>query len=138
MVVKNLSAKSRQSFCIILFSVIVIIVLCIVLGLTIFLSNQTSNMLSDCVVSTKEQAVEIALPFAQVYAQENNRIITVVACNVVYFDSRPSWTVGVTFKVVEKANNALIGQYYVFGYTVSIWADTGEIQQNEAQFLPYY
>jgi hypothetical protein len=124
-----LSAKSKKSSLVILFSVVIIIVLCLVLGLTILLNNQRPPLLSDCVVSTKERAVEIALPFAQEYAQENNRTITTAGSDVFYIDSRPCWDVGITFEAIKPAEKELHSdQYFISGYSVSIWGDTGEIR----------
>ncbi|MCL2135666.1 MAG: hypothetical protein FWH37_09030 [Candidatus Bathyarchaeota archaeon] len=77
---------------------------------------------------TLDKAIEIALPLAQVYAQENNRTPTTLSSNC-YFDARPCWDIIVNFEVMEKETGEPFSeQYGVCGYYICIWADTGEIQ----------
>jgi hypothetical protein len=109
----------------------VVITLCIVIvSLTTIFNSQRSSMLPDCVVSTKDEAIKNALPLAQTYAQENNRTITTIGSKVVYVNDRPYWGVTINFKDLEKNENGAPSQQWIYGYYVSIWADTGEIQHH--------
>jgi hypothetical protein len=77
---------------------------------------------------TLDKAVEIALPLAQTYAQENNRTTTTLT-STCYLDTRPSWDVIINFEVIETEKGEPISeQCGISGYYIGIWADTGEIR----------
>ena len=79
-----------------------------------------------------DQAIEIALPFAQMYAQENNRVITTkVSVDAGYVNSRPGWQVDIFFEPIAYDKHSV--QYYIYGYAVLIWGDTGEIRHHGEQ-----
>lgn len=112
---------------VILISVILIVAVCIFGGSTIG-NNQGSNTRPNGFVSTENQAVEIALPLAQTYAQENNRTTTTLT-STCYLDTRPSWDVIINFEVIETEKGEPISeQCGISGYYIGIWADTGEIR----------
>ena len=124
--------KSKKTFAILVLSA-VIIVSSLILCLTI-INDQESIMLPNCAVSTKVDAVEKALPFAQVYAQENNRTITTVDSEVFYVHDRPCWQITINFKAVKNHEHAFRDHPYgVYAYCVLIWADTGEVQAYNEQ-----
>jgi uncharacterized protein YpmB len=79
---------------------------------------------------TLDKAIEIALPLAQAYAQENNRIITTITSSC-YLDSRSCWCFDINFEAIKSDKiDSSGGQYWIIGYQVSVWADTGEIQSH--------
>ncbi|MDR2204520.1 MAG: hypothetical protein LBE76_09580 [Nitrososphaerota archaeon] len=79
-----------------------------------------------------DQAFEIALPFAQAYAQENNRTITTnVSVYAGYVNSRPSLQIDIYFEPIAYDQHSV--QYYIHSYAVTIWGDTGEIRHHGEQ-----
>jgi len=80
-----------------------------------------------------DQAFELALPFVQVYAQENNRTITTNVCIYAgYVNSRPTWIIEMNFETINDKQKHDV-QYYIYGYAVLIWGDTGEIRDHGVQ-----
>jgi hypothetical protein len=79
---------------------------------------------------TLDKAIEIALPLAQAYAQENNRTITTIISSC-YLNARSSWDFDIIFETIKSDKiDSSGGQYWIIGYQVSVWADTGEIQRH--------
>jgi hypothetical protein len=105
-------------------------------------NSQESNAVS---VSTAEEAVTIAMPLVEQYANENNRTITTVEAT--FSDSshphrllgeiendtihRPHWEVEIEFKLLNDIDTGV--QYWIHGYYVEVWADTGEIRHHNEQ-----
>ncbi len=103
---------------------------------------------------TEEEALKIAMPLIEQYANENNRtIITVNASfypssrdlsgsrggssledlgkeNVTWLSS-PCWQIDARFDPVKYEDDH--EQYYTTGYCVLIWADNGEIRSGGPQ-----
>ena len=106
----------------------------------------------NCTSLTQQQAIDMAMPIIEKYAEENNRTITNITATLAlsrddgtrggptfeevfamdlppgkshdqywYF---PAWTVRATFDSFTNENL----QYWIVGYTVTIWADTGLIK----------
>jgi autonomous glycyl radical cofactor GrcA len=133
-VVKNLGTKKFAYFFILLS--VIIIVLCLFLGLAI--NRQESGRsggsvsVDAMVVSTGDQAIELALPFAQAYAEEHD--FDIFTTKAAFIESTKSyWLVEVEFKVVESFVKS-------HGYEVAVWADTGEIYhhgQMSIRFWPW-
>ena len=96
--------------------------------------NARSNSISasdENITITVEQAIELAMPLAEEYAQENNRTITtmVEASLSNYVDSRPSWQIDIKFEAVQKGAEYWKNvQYWIDAYQVLVWADTGDIK----------
>jgi len=88
---------------------------------------------------SKEQAINIALPYIQQYVQEKNRVIESLDAEL-HFDRDwdgtrgdiyiiyPEWTVDANF---TKSPSDL----WVFGYTVSVWADKGQVSRSIPQCI---
>ena len=90
---------------------------------------------------TKEEAIDIAMPHIEAYANENNRIIESV--NVTFWSNvkdiwvsrgdrssmYPEWAVNATFNISEADKN----RPQITGYCVLIWADNGEIRSEGPQ-----
>jgi regulatory protein YycI of two-component signal transduction system YycFG len=92
------------------------------------------NLSKENVKITVDKAIETALPLAQTYAQKNNRTITGIysVCNLdSYLDYRPWWQITIEFEDGERIGD----QRWVAGYTVRMWGDTGEIQDNQTSLL---
>jgi hypothetical protein len=98
-------------------------------------STPTPTLLSEA------QVVELAMPYIEQYAAENNRTVTTVAAkfsptvknNMLLsipgstpqpVESFPGWFVDAYFVLVSKDTGA---QYWIFGYQVLLRADTAEI-----------
>ena len=78
----------------------------------------------------KEQAVNVAMPYINQYAKENNRTVTVV--DAVFYELRgigPVWDV---FGAYERTD-VTGAQYWIIGYKVTVSADSGQIYQQQAQ-----
>lgn len=80
---------------------------------------------------SEEQAVSVALGYAQNYAEEHGRTIKAVNATLEFINDMEGfrggtyvfyfhWSVTVTFE--ESENDP-----YIFGYQVSLWADTGRV-----------
>jgi hypothetical protein len=83
---------------------------------------------------SKEEAINLAMPYFQDYASANNRTIKSI---YTYFDyvpdyrglrgsvsqTYPVWEITASYVGVVNYNNP---ETWIVGYTVSIWADTGE------------
>lgn len=80
---------------------------------------------------SEEQAVNIALGYAQSYAEEHGRTIKTVDATLYFANDQSGyrggkyvfyfhWSVTVTFE--ESVNDP-----YIFGYQASLWADTGRV-----------
>lgn len=96
---------------------------------------------------SSDQAYRIAIPYIREYAKENNRLI--LSIEVTFWNSSkdlagqrgntslfyPEWEVSGGFaKDLFDTKNSFHGYPYgVFGYSVLIWADTGEIRSKGAQ-----
>jgi antitoxin component of RelBE/YafQ-DinJ toxin-antitoxin module len=103
-------------------------------SITINPLTNAPNLSKENVKITVDEAIEIALPLAQTYAQKNNRTITTIhsTCNLdSYLDSRPWWQITIGFEDGERIGS----QMWVAGYTVRIWGDTGEIQDTQTNML---
>jgi hypothetical protein len=127
-----LGINSKQLFISVIVLSITITTLCIALDIT--LNNQKSTTLPNFVVPTKTHAIDLALPIAQAYAQENNRTITTVNSNIFYVDSRPTWQIDIHFEPIHTHEKAIQGHPYgIYAYCVAIWGDTGEIRHHNEQ-----
>jgi len=84
--------------------------------------------------NTVARAIEIAIPIAEEYIEENNRTITtmVEASLTNHTDSRPLWQIDVKFEPVKNGDYRDV-QHWIDAYTVSIWADTCEIRSHSAR-----
>jgi hypothetical protein len=124
LLVKKLSASGKKFFPIILISVILTIAVCIVVGSTIGIS-QESNMQPNGPVSTEKQAVGIALSLAQEYIQnsDQHKDYSIVTTKAVFEEvDRSYWFVEIGFKVERDECRCIPAS----GYAVAVWADTGE------------
>ena len=86
---------------------------------------------------TKEEAVNIAMPYIDQYATENNR--TIANVTAIFFKSfnsgnRSGWNVNAEFVQVcgpvdiwTNTSAPNDPQYWIIGYQVSVYADGGEI-----------
>ena len=84
-----------------------------------YLKIQT-DVVTNGLVSTADQALEIAMPIVEQYAKENNRTITTVEATL---RQSSHWFIEVGFEAVEgKGYHDRSG-----AYQVSMWADSGEI-----------
>jgi hypothetical protein len=129
--------KSKKSvwslFMLIVFSVILAVSLC--LAFNPIGDIQNSNALSAGLLSasdgrslvevkiTADEAVKIAIPFAEQFAQENNLTITNTAEPSLINDDRPEWYIEVEFEAVTGRGHL----DYINAYQIAVWADTGEI-----------
>jgi hypothetical protein len=98
-------------------------------------THQPDTVPEGCISS--DQAYSIAIPYIKEYAQETNRVI--VRIDVSFsndypdadglrgepFLRYPMWEVSAYFPTLE--------EYGVFGYSVFIWADTGQLFNKGAQ-----
>jgi hypothetical protein len=91
-------------------------------------NNGVSNPANYAV--TKEEAISLAMTYIEPYARENNRTIESINATLWYVSdykgSRgnssqvyPEWEVSAKFDGLKD---------YVFGYSVLVWADNGEIR----------
>ncbi len=120
---------------------ILLTVICVsVIGFFLFFNLQNNDQ-----VSTAEEALNIAKPLIEQYAEENNRTITSMEATL--RDSSPPisslgeieadtshrshWDVEADFEPVNDVESGL--QHWIYGYHVDVWADTGEIRYHEAQ-----
>jgi len=69
-------------------------------------------------------AIEIAYPFAQKYAQENNLTITTTNSWTGEEYSRPAWMIDIQFDNINQG---------FYSYCIFIWGDTGEIRWHREQ-----
>lgn len=107
----------------------IILVLCI--GFTVFFVffNPEATIQESIAVKgpvlTDEQAIKIAMPSIEQYASENNR--TIKSVNATFYNSTSTkgaaWEVFARFDLVREP----AAQHWINGYTVSIWANNGEI-----------
>ena len=101
---------------------------------------------------SKEEALSIAMPIIDKYAQENNRTITSVDASLGQTStmsditghfanpshpmaSNPSWLINAQFATIGDPNsirlpngtNPTNDQYWITGYQVSLWANNGQV-----------
>jgi len=101
-----------------------------------YLEKQTELATTKGLVSTANQAIEIAMPIVELYAKENNRTITsMVDATLSYDDSMPIWLVDVEFEAIKSLAEEPWRdlQFWIDVYQVSIWADTGEIRYHDVK-----
>jgi hypothetical protein len=107
--------------------------------------NQTSTVPDGCISAA--QAYKTAMPHITEYARENGRLI--MAIDITFSNSSkdlggqrgdttlsyPEWTVSAFFaKDLFGTEHSVEGYPSgVFGYQVSMWADTGEVRDKGAQ-----
>lgn len=99
-------------------------------------NNQESTKTPADLFSTTDDAITIAMPIVEQYAEENNRTITtmVEASLSNYVDSRPSWQIDIKFDAIQRGEEHLKDvQYWIDAYQVSVWADTGEIKSHNVR-----
>ena len=115
---------------------------CIIIALSIYLffnppvyTHQPDTIPEGCISS--EQAYSIAMPYIEEYAQETNRVISRIDVSFSNnypdgiglrgepFLCYPMWEVSAYFPNPE--------EYGVVGYSVFIWADTGQLYHKGAQ-----
>jgi hypothetical protein len=136
-------AKSKKAYALFVIAVFSLVSL---IGAFLVFNPPNNGIEGDGVsVSTAEEAVAIAMPLVEQYADENNRTITNVEATFSessYPDRllgetkndtshRPHWGVEATF---EPLNDIEVGvQHWIDGYFVEVWADTGEIRQHNEQ-----
>lgn len=88
------------------------------------------------VTVSEEQAINIAMPFINKYAQENNRTVQTVTASFAYIrdlggsrgDSYliyPQWSIEAALEGLDIN--------WIFGYSVLIWADNGQVHSKSAQ-----
>ena len=134
------------------FSILLSLLLIFVIIITVFLflsyppvyTHQPSTSTEGCISS--DQAYSVAIPYIREYAQENNRII--LRIDISFWNSSrdssgtrgdsslryPEWTVSAIFaKDYLNPHSDEGDPYGVFGYAVSIWADTGQLYYKCAQ-----
>jgi hypothetical protein len=90
---------------------------------TPFISQQKSLL-------TKEQAIDIAMPYINQYAKENNRTVTVV--DTVFYELNgvgPVWDVFGAYQRTDDTG----AQHWIIGYKVTVFADSGQIYQQQAR-----
>ena len=95
----------------------------------------------DDVKITADEAVKIAMPLAEQYAKENgNRTITPMVEALLSDrqkynpDSRPVWSINVNFEYISLEVYQELGlPYWIDGYYIEVWADTGEIRDHHVQ-----
>jgi len=120
-----------------------VIVLCIVLAEFLFYFfprvyiHQAGTVPNGCISST--QAYRIAIPYIREYARENGRLI--LAIDVTFWNSSrdlagqrgnnslsyPEWEVSAGFLTNP------FDPWPIYGYSVLVWADTGEIRGKGVQ-----
>ena len=91
-----------------------------------YLSTQTGvDVVTEGSISTAGQAIKIAMLSIDQYTAENNR--TVKTVNATFYNATSTrgaaWEVVAIFDLVSGTG----AQHWIDGYTVSIWADSGEI-----------
>ena len=111
---------------IILISVIILAVVLPLAGFGFLINSHTlKDAVTDAPVSAADQAIKIATPSIDQYATENNRTIKTV--NTKFYNATSTkgdaWEVVAIFDLVSGTG----AQDWIDGYTVSIWADSGEI-----------
>jgi len=138
LLVKNLGVKNKKIAIPVIILLVISVALCLCLG-SILSNSQThqkehkSNTQPKSIVYGKEPAIEIALPFAQTYAQEYNRTLTTTKATLRETD-RPYWFIEIGLETVENPES----KYHLktSGYEVTVWADTGEIY-HQCAIPPY-
>jgi hypothetical protein len=98
-----------------------------------------SDILPEGYISA-EQAIQIATPYINQYTIENNRSVNSIKAT--FYSSSPEatdrggWAIEAAFESIPcsgfPTGNFVNGypaeQYWIHGYTVCVWADTGEIR----------
>jgi hypothetical protein len=124
---------------------------CIVIALSIFLffnppvyTHQPETVPEGCISSN--QAYSIAIPYIREYAQENNRLI--LGIYISFGNSSrdfsgqrgdpslryPVWEVSASFAKDYRSPHSYEGYLYgIYGCSVLIWADTGQLCSKSAQ-----
>jgi hypothetical protein len=101
-------------------------------GLIKHFSYSNWSLATSEVVITKEQAIEIAKPYAEAYAQNNSRTITCERAGLFLClrndTHAPVWAAYFAFD--ER------GDSWVIGYRVDVLADTGEVRNHEPFMVP--
>jgi hypothetical protein len=87
-----------------------------------YLKTQT-DVTTETPVSTAGQAIKIAMPRIEAYAEENHRTVKTVTAKFHNFSEGANWEVVALFDLVKGAGL----QDWIDGYSVLIKADTGEI-----------
>jgi hypothetical protein len=141
--------KRRKLF----FSSIAFIVCAVLIGSTVtaltFLSSPKATVDQQCSLPegciSADEAIQIATPYINQYANENNRTIIDVkatfnfvpdfACERSDNSSAlyPIWGVEASFEKITYNSWPPSGNYYFIGYSVTIWADTAQIQSHGVQ-----
>jgi hypothetical protein len=145
-VVKNVGEKRGKSKKRAYVLLMLTVFSCVSLTVFALAFNPTGNgQKAPSQVSTAGEAITIAMPTVEQYAKENNRTITTVEAT--FSDSsppstslgeiandtlsRPHWGIEVGF---EPVNDIDVGiQYWIYGYYIEVWADTGEIRYYNEQ-----
>jgi len=111
--------------------VLIAIMLVFCTGLTAFFYLQSTALL------TKDDAIQIAMPYIEQYAKENNR--TIESVGATFYETKdtqderggqtyPCWEINAGFIRLNYTENGDNTQYYINGYSVGVWADTREIR----------
>jgi hypothetical protein len=98
--------------------------------------NQGQDLLPGSYVSA-EQAIQMATPYVNQYASENNRTVLGMEAVLAMIQTErgsdgyayyPIWSVEAHF-----GERPPPGNYWIEGYNVSIWADTAQLRSNNQQ-----
>jgi hypothetical protein len=97
--------------------------------------NRGHDLLPESSVSAT-QAFKMAIPYINQYASENNRTVTEIKASFGMYGTshRLIWWFDAYFSgsLLENPDGYLHPELsHVFGYTVGIWADTGEILSHQ-------
>lgn len=94
-----------------------------------FLSQQGTSLIGEA------EAQSIALPLIKQYAKENNR--TIESVNAFFYETKyvqdlrgnqtyPCWEINAKF-IDSNHTAGKEDQFWIGGYDVGVWADTGEV-----------
>jgi len=126
LLVENLGVKSKKIVISAILLLAISVALCVGLGSTLS-NSQASNTPPISVVYGEEEAVKIALPLVQAYAQENNRTLTTTK-TILRETDRPYWFIEIELKTAE--NPDFKYHLQTTSYEVAVWVDTGEIRHH--------
>ena len=98
----------------------VTLALCLIISYSYFLNVNS--------LITENEALRIAMPFIEQNAIESNRIVADV--NATFYaklnhQPRPAWHIQARYVTVKDLSSS---QHWIIGYSILVWADTGEIQ----------
>jgi hypothetical protein len=139
--------KKKKRFSILLsflFVFAIIITVFLFLSYPQVYTHEPNTLTEGCIYSN--QAYSVAIPYIREYAQENNRLI--LRIDISFWNSSrdfseirgnsslsyPVWEVSATFAKDYLSPHSFEGYPYgVYGYSVLIWADTGQLYNKSEQ-----